>query len=1545
MKRILPILFFLFAAVTHLNSQEVRQAFISGSLTASPKHPVFGEKGVANERNIPGARGYSVTWTTDNGDIYLFGGYGFDSTGTEDYLNDLWKWDGLNWTWLSGEKIGRSGGVYGTKNIPNPANQPGARRHPATWVGKDGNLYLFGGQGPEEGGNVGELNDLWRWDGENWTWLSGSKLRKQKGVYGVKGVANPNNVPGGRQRPSSWVAGNGDLYLFGGDGFDHVTNQAGELNDFWKWDGQNWTWISGSNTKKSKGVFNTQGTGDPTNVPGARENTVFWTAPNGEFYLFGGDGYDGNGAQGLLNDLWKWDGTNWVWVSGGKTREAQGDWGSKGQSISTNVPSGRSKVVAWVNKEGIAFLFGGYGFDGNGDRGRLNDLWKWDGVNWTWISGDKFKDSSGSYGIKGTAVATNLPIGREYASGWCDSNGDLFLYGGYDVDGGRVYLNELWKWDGTNWTWINGEKANSFGEFGVKGVINSSNSPGKKRNFTSWGGENGEGFIFGGFGKGQYGNIDSMNDLWKWDGENWTWLSGSDTLSASGNYGIKGVPAPTNVPGARTDVVSWYTPDGDAYIFGGEGYDANGDFGYLNDLWKWDGAEWTWVSGNKVVNQDGNYGQIGIENALNTPSARKQATSWVTPNGDMFLFGGRGKDGVGGWGFLNDLWKWTGSNWIWINGPKEAGKPHSFGDIGQPSATNLPRSRVSPPAWSDLEGNLYLFGGFSYENNDFGIYNDFWMWNGVNWVWLGGGLTNNEKGIYGEKSRASSSSFPGARTGSSFWQSSDGLFYLSGGSGIDAEGNYSSLNDLWRWDGDNWIWISGESSNSTPYSRYGEKGVFSVDNTMGWRSSSSAWVTDDQRVFIYGGVGYDINGNQGALADLWEFSIRNDQELTFNKLSNKVFGDPNFILGATASSGLPVSYKSSNNEVAEVEGGSIKIISAGTTVITASQAGNDFFTNATDISQTLTIEKAPLTATAENKTKTYGAANPEFTVVYSGFVNGDDKASITEPTASTVATNSTDVGTVPIVLAGGDASNYTLSNSDGILTIEKAPLTATAENKTKTYGAANPEFTVAYSGFVNGDDKTSITEPTVATTATVSTGAGTVPITLSGGSALNYALSTTDGALTVEKATLTATAENKTKTYGAANPPLTIAYSGFVNGDDKSSITEPTVATTATVSTGVGTVPITLSGGSASNYTLSKTDGALTVEKATLTATAENKTKTYGAPNPALTIAYSGFVNDEDKTSITEPTVATTATVSTGVGTVPITLSGGSASNYTLNKIDGILTIEKTILTVKANDLIKNKGQANPELTVGYAGFFNGDDVSVIDDTPSIATLATTSSDRGKYDITLSGGLDDNYELKLENGMITVTGPVFTLPASIGFDALTIGSTDTKTITINNTGDGALEVSGITVPIGYSIDKSNFDITNGNSFDVVLTFSPLVQKSYVGNLVISSNDGTSNIALSGEGEVVTGIDDGVLDLKVKVYPNPTDKWLIIDLSESSSHYANISIVDVSGVLIWEERVTENLAKKVDVSSFGTGLYLVFVETNKGTVIKKILIGN
>ncbi|WP_332913919.1 MBG domain-containing protein [Algoriphagus boritolerans] len=164
-----------------------------------------------------------------------------------------------------------------------------------------------------------------------------------------------------------------------------------------------------------------------------------------------------------------------------------------------------------------------------------------------------------------------------------------------------------------------------------------------------------------------------------------------------------------------------------------------------------------------------------------------------------------------------------------------------------------------------------------------------------------------------------------------------------------------------------------------------------------------------------------------------------------------------------------------------------------------------------------------------------------------------------------------------------------------------------------------------------------------------------------------------NGTLSVTPASLTITADDKQKIYGEANPPLTFSYAGFVNGDTEVAV-EPSITTSATSSSNVGTYEITLTGGSDPNYAITRVNGTLSVTPASLTITADDQSKIYGEANPALTFTYDGLVNGDTGAAV-EPSLATTATASSPVGSYPITVTGGSDPNYSISRVNGTLTI------------------------------------------------------------------------------------------------------------------------------------------------------------------------------------------------------------------------------------------------------------------------------
>ncbi|MCA1568529.1 MAG: Ig-like domain-containing protein [Acidobacteria bacterium] len=191
-----------------------------------------------------------------------------------------------------------------------------------------------------------------------------------------------------------------------------------------------------------------------------------------------------------------------------------------------------------------------------------------------------------------------------------------------------------------------------------------------------------------------------------------------------------------------------------------------------------------------------------------------------------------------------------------------------------------------------------------------------------------------------------------------------------------------------------------------------------------------------------------------------------------------------------------------------------------------------------------------------------------------------------------------------------DTTNYNTASRDVSVNVTKAPLTVIADDKSKVYGAVNPPLTVRYGGYVNGEDASALGGSLrLSTTAATGSPAGVYPITARGLTSSNYAITFVDGKLTTTKKVLTVTADNKSRIYNTANPPLTFTPSGFVNGDTAATAFNgaPTLATSAQAGSSVGTYPITAAAGtlSSANYGFTFVPGTLTVNRAPTTTLAD----------------------------------------------------------------------------------------------------------------------------------------------------------------------------------------------------------------------------------------------------------------------------------------------------------------------------------------------------
>ena len=175
-------------------------------------------------------------------------------------------------------------------------------------------------------------------------------------------------------------------------------------------------------------------------------------------------------------------------------------------------------------------------------------------------------------------------------------------------------------------------------------------------------------------------------------------------------------------------------------------------------------------------------------------------------------------------------------------------------------------------------------------------------------------------------------------------------------------------------------------------------------------------------------------------------------------------------------------------------------------------------------------------------------------------------------------------------------SNYNITYNTASFTIAKKAGVGDAGSGRRRLRPADPSLTGALVGFLPADNVTATYSRTAGeAVAGYAISATLAPVGVLG----NYAITYNTASFTITKATLTVTADNKTKLLNAANPPLTASYSGFVNGDTLASALTgtPSLVTTAVTNSPVGTYPITAGTGTltAPNYTFVFANGTLSV--------------------------------------------------------------------------------------------------------------------------------------------------------------------------------------------------------------------------------------------------------------------------------------------------------------------------------------------------------------
>lgn len=481
------------------------------------------------------------------------------------------------------------------------------------------------------------------------------------------------------------------------------------------------------------------------------------------------------------------------------------------------------------------------------------------------------------------------------------------------------------------------------------------------------------------------------------------------------------------------------------------------------------------------------------------------------------------------------------------------------------------------------------------------------------------------------------------------------------------------------------------------------------------------------------------------------------------------------------------------------------------------------------VNSTLTVTRAPLVVTAASKTKTQGDANPPLTYTITGFVLGQTETTpgvLTSPVSiSTTAVTSSPAGTYPITVSGAAAPNYSITYNNATLTVTSGGgspvcMTMEFEGSTAASGTAGNIRTYTMNGVTVKVSAYSRVRPSPggalvpAYLGVFPGGLGVTDTSEGNGSGNlhtvdnigrdNFVLFEFSQPVKVNRAFLGYVINDSDLTawIGNASGPVALSDSILNGMSREDNDTTSGNARWADINAGQLAGNVLVIAGSLSDtspddeFKIGALDFCTTGStpppvRPVLVVTAEPKSKTYGADNPALTATITGFLSGDTLANSVTGSVAlsTNAAKFSAVGDYTITAAAGSlaSTKYDFQFVGGALAITPRTLTLTADNKTKTQGAANPVLTYTASGFVNNETTAIFSKAPTLTTSATAGSPAGSYVITIGAGspamVAPNYTLQFVSGTLTVTTvttpQIGTASGSVFFDVNLNGGRNT----------------------------------------------------------------------------------------------------------------------------------------------------------------------
>ena len=483
---------------------------------------------------------------------------------------------------------------------------------------------------------------------------------------------------------------------------------------------------------------------------------------------------------------------------------------------------------------------------------------------------------------------------------------------------------------------------------------------------------------------------------------------------------------------------------------------------------------------------------------------------------------------------------------------------------------------------------------------------------------------------------------------------------------------------------------------------------------------------------------------------------------------------------------------------------------AGTATVTINDKdGGVYFISG---STTFTINKAPVTVTANATGKGYGDAEPALTFTATGLQGNDTEANAFTGSLTRVAGEAK--GTYAISQGTLASANYNITFVGADFTITNKSLTITADSDTKVYdGTPLTKNTYTNTALLEGHSLTSVTITGSQTNAGNSANVPSGAVIKNGSNedvTDNYNIIYTNGTLTVTPKPITITADGDTKVYdGTALTKDTYTNTALATGDAITSVTFTGSQTVAGTSNNVPSAAVIQNAGSedvTASYNITYSNGTLEVTQKALTITADGDTKVYdGTALTKNTYTNTALATGDAITSVTFTGSQTTVGSSSNVPSAAVIKNGSNenvSASYDITYTNGTLAVTRASVTVKADNASKIYGEEDPaSFTTTVTGLVNNESESLISRTASRAE----GENAGIYTITPTGdATQGNYTVSYLTGAFTIT------PKSLG-DGVRPATGFTVTP----------GVSDITVEDGGSPLTENTDYTLVSENDVV----------------------------------------------------------------------------------------------------------------------------